>query len=38
MSYVGARNIKELQDNPEFIQITQAGYSIESATRVRIDE
>lgn len=38
MSYVGARNIKELQDNPEFIQITHAGYSIESATRVRIDE
>lgn len=34
LSYVGARNLKELREKAEFIQITQAGYLIESATRI----
>jgi IMP dehydrogenase len=37
MSYVGARNLKELREKAEFVQITQAGYLIESATRVMAD-
>lgn len=36
-SYVGARNLKELREKAEFIQITQAGYQIESAVRVTVD-
>jgi IMP dehydrogenase len=35
MSYVGARNLNELRQKAEFVQVTHAGYSIESATRVR---
>jgi IMP dehydrogenase len=36
-SYVGARNLAELREKAEFIQITQAGYQIESAVRVTVD-
>lgn len=36
-SYVGARNLQELREKAEFIQITQAGYQIESAVRVTVD-
>lgn len=36
-SYVGARNLSELRDKAKFIQITQAGYQIESAVRVTVD-
>lgn len=36
-SYVGARNLQELREKAEFIQVTQAGYQIESAVRVSVD-
>lgn len=36
-SYVGARNLQELREKAKFIQITQAGYQIESAVRVTVD-
>lgn len=36
-SYVGARNLSELREKAKFIQITQAGYEIESAVRVTVD-
>lgn len=36
-SYVGARNLTELREKAKFIQITQAGYQIESAVRVTVD-
>ena len=36
-SYVGARNLQELRKKAKFIQITQAGYQIESAVRVTVD-
>lgn len=34
LSYIGARNLTELREKAEFVQITQAGYMIEGATRV----
>lgn len=36
-SYVGARNLSELREKAKFIQVTQAGYQIESAVRVTVD-
>lgn len=36
-SYVGARNLTELREKAKFVQITQAGYQIESAVRVTVD-